>query len=129
MKALKFTLAGRVYHLLFNGAALFEVEDRFGGANRLIETALCSGREAFEALCEGFSILAEQGELARRALGYDPEPMVDKEEIRALVTPLELVEMRSALVRAVMLGFGREIESEEDTDLVLLELSQKKTKS
>lgn len=123
------TLAGQDYYLVFNGLAMFEVNDRYGGATKLLDAVDAPGREGFEALCGGLAILAEQGELARRALGYDKGPMLAEEAIRTLATPAEIAPLRTALVTAILSGFGREVESDQDVDLGLLELEQKKRAS
>jgi hypothetical protein len=127
LKARRITLAGQDYYLTFNGAAMFEVDDRFGSATKLLDAVNVPGSKGFDALCGGLAILAEQGELARRALGYDRGPVLTEETVRALTAPTELASLRTALVTAILVGFGREVESEQDVDLGLLELEQKKT--
>lgn len=127
MKARRITLAGQDYYLVFNGLAMFEVDDRFGSATKLLDAVNTTGRDGFEALCGGLAILAEQGELARRSLGYDKGPMLAEETIRTLATPAEIAPLRTALITAILAGFGREVESDQDVDLGLLELEQKKT--
>ena len=128
MKAFKVSLAGQDYYLTYNGAAMFEVEDDFGGVSQLMGAVQLSGREGFENLCQGLAILAEEGELARRALGYDPGPIPSAETFRALIPPTEVPAMQLALNTAILAGYGREVEQDEDVDLGLLELEQKKTK-
>lgn len=129
MKSVKITLAGQEYYLLFNGAAMFEFEDSFGGSNAYFDKSAGSGRESFDATCKAVSILAQQGELARRALGYDKGPMLSEETVRACTTPLESVALRRAAGNAIIAGYGREVESDEDVDLGLVELEQKKTRN
>lgn len=125
MKARKITLAGQDYYLVFNGAAMFEVNDRFGSASELLEAIGKTGRDGFQALCNGLALLSEQGELARRALGYDKGPILQADTARALIEPKETTPMRAALSAAILAGFGREVESNEDVDLGLIELAQK----
>ena len=126
MKARRITLAGQDYYLVFNGAAMFEVEDRFGSSSKLLEDIGTPGRDGFAALCGGLAILAEQGELARRALGYDKGPILAEATVSTLTIPAELTPLRKALMAAIMAGYGREVESDQDVDLGLLELEQKK---
>ena len=128
MKAAKITLAGQDYYLLFNGAAMFAFEDAFGGSNAYLEKAVAGDRAGFEAVCEAAAILAEQGELARRALGFDKGPIPDKALYLTCAAPSDLIALRQASLDAIMAGFGREVESEEDVDLGLLELERKKGK-
>ena len=83
----------------------------------------------FSAACKAAAILAEQGELVRRGLGYDPEPMTDAETIAATMAPSEIAALKVAIPSALTLGYGREIEADADeVDLGLAELNtQKKT--
>lgn len=129
MKAVKFTLAGREQYLSLTVEALACIEERFGSIDALIELLSDGGREGVSAACEAAAILAEHGELARRALGYDPAPMVDKETIHAALSPKEAVDLRLVIPAVISLGFGREVEPENDeVDLGLAELNaQKKT--
>ena len=127
MKAIEYKLNEETYYLVFNGAAMFEFDDHFGGAGNLLDAVKTVKKDTIERLCEATAILAEQGELVRRTLGYDKGPIPTLEQIKTVATPLDVIGMRTAVINAVMAGYGREIEADEDTDLVLLELSQKKT--
>lgn len=129
MKTVKTALAGQEYYLAFNGAAMFAFEDAFGGSNAYLEKVGAGGRESFEAVCEAAAILAEQGELARRIMGYDRGPIPDKELFLTCAAPTDLIALRTATLNAIVAGYGREVESGEDTDVGLVELEQKKTKS
>ena len=128
MKATKITLAGTDYFLVFNGAAMFEFEEAFGGTGQFMDRIKAGGRDSFSAVCQAAAILAQQGELARRALGYDGGPMLEEEKVRALATPMEAAELQRAVVNTIIAGYKRDIPSEEAEDLGLLELEQKKTK-
>lgn len=95
----------------------------------MIEAIKGDTREGFSAACKAAAILAEQGELVRRSLGYDPEPMTDAETIAATMAPSEIAALKVAIPSALTLGYGREIEADADeVDLGLAELNtQKKT--
>lgn len=130
MKAVKIELAGRERHLCFTVEAMFQVEEAFGGPSQLLDAMARPGREGFTAACGAAAILAEQGELARRSMGYDPEPPAEAAEIAATLSPAGLIGLRSAVAAAITLGFGREVAAENDeVDLGLAELNaQKKTR-
>ena len=128
MKAVKLTLAGKMHYLTYNGEAMFAVQDEFGGAEELLKALEPNDRESFSALCRAAAILAEQGELARRDLGYEPQTIVNADELQRMAMPADILAMKQAIPQAMTLGFGREVESENDeVDLVLAELDQKKT--
>lgn len=129
MKAVKITLAGRERYLAFTGEAMFQIEEKFGAASKLLETMKGNTRAAFSAACEAAAILAEQGELARRHLGYDKAPIIDAETIQATTAPSGIAALKLAIPAAIELGYGREVKEERDeVDLGLAELNaQKKT--
>lgn len=127
MKAVKAVLAGRAQYLAFTVDAMFQIQEEFGGPGGLIELLQGDGRESYSAACRAAVILAEQGELARRALGYDPAPMVDAAAISATLSPEEAVALKRAVIAAISLGFGRELTDEDDeVDLGLAELNEQK---
>ena len=130
MKAVKLTLAGKTHYLTFNGEAMFVIGEAFGGAEALLGEIEPNTRESFHTLCEAVAILAEQGELTRRDLGYTPERLYTAAEFQRFAMPENIVSMKRAIPQAITLGFGREIEPEsenEEVDLALAELDQKKT--
>lgn len=130
MKAVKIDLAGRTRHLAFTVEAMFQIQEIFGGPGELIDAIRENTRESFEAACKAAAILVEQGELVRRGLGYDPEPITDAGTIASTMAPSEIVALKMAIPAAISLGYGREVEPENDeVDLGLAELnSQKKTR-
>ena len=127
MKAVKINLAGRERHLCFTVEAMFQIEERFGGAQELTDTMEANSRTGFEAVCGAAAILAEQGELCRRSMGYEPEPLCSAEDIAVTMVPTELARLKLAVVSAITLGYGREIRPENDeVDLGLSELNEQK---
>ena len=127
MKAVKINLAGRERHLCFTVEAMFQIEERFGGAQELTDTMEANSRTGFEAVCGAAAILAEQGELCRRSMGYEPEPLCSAEDIAVTMVPTDLARLKLAVVSAITLGYGRGIRPENDeVDLGLSELNEQK---
>lgn len=129
MKAVKVTLSGQDYYLAFTGEAMFAFEDAFGGSNAYFEQAADNSRDAFGAVCKAAAILAEQGELARRAMGYNKGPIPTEEMLAACSTPADLLRLRQANLTAIIAGYGREVEADDAVDLDLAELDQKQGKN
>lgn len=129
MKAIKITLAGRERHLAFTGEAMFKIGEEFGGTTELLKKTEANNRDGLAAAIRAAVILAESGELARRYMGYDPEPMLDGDVLAATITPAEIAPLKLAIPAAITLGYGREVTDENDVvDLGLQELNaQKKT--
>lgn len=130
MRAVKIDLAGRTRYLAFTVEAMFQIQEVFGGPGELLDAIRENTREGFEAACKAAAILAEQGELARRHFGYDPEPITDAGTIAATTAPSEIAALKLSIPAAVSLGYGREVESgDSEIDLGLAELNeQKKTR-
>lgn len=129
MKAIKLTLAGRERYLAFTGEAMFKIGEEFGGTTELLKKTEANNRDGLAAAIRAAVILAESGELARRYMGYDPEPMLDGDALAATITPAEIAPLKLAIPVAITLGYGREVTDENDVvDLGLQELNaQKKT--
>ena len=129
MKAAKITVGEVSYSLVLDGEAMFQIRDDFGGTKLLLEAVEPDTREAFEATCAAAALLAERGELIRRGLGYEPGKIPERDDFRLLVRPFEVVDLKNAVIKAITLGYGREVEAEDggEYDEGLEELNQKKT--
>lgn len=127
MRTVPVTLGGVTYHLLLNGAALFDLYDRFGDTGSLADHLQGGGRKAFENTCFFLERLAEQGELWRRYLGYGHGPLPTAGQFFVSLSPMEAAAAKGAVMEALAVGFARE-EAEKPgmVDKVLLAL-QKKT--
>lgn len=132
MKTIEFKLGAKVLHLYFNGEAMFQAndldkdlpDDSPDWIARMLDNTL----EGKRTLCKVAHILATQGELSRRYLQYNPERIPTEEEINLLLTPMALVGLRSAVMKAIDDGYAAPSQDDDgDIDLGLLEL-EKKTK-
>lgn len=127
MRTTPFPFRGQTFHLLLNAAALFAIYDRLGDTDSVARHITGNSKAAFENTCFYLAVLAEQGELLRRHMGYDREPIPSEELFRVGLRPLEAATAKGAILEAIAAGFAREAAAEpKETDLGLLEL-QKKT--
>lgn len=126
MNHVKINLGGREHFLLFNGYAMFQIQERFETESKMLEQISARTAAGFDSLCDVLLLLMEQGELARRYEGHEPCKLPDKEELQVIISPLECVEMQKAVLKTILAGIGREVE-EAEKDLGLAELEQKKT--
>lgn len=128
MKAVKIMLAGKERFLAFTAEAMFDLQEKYGGISEIMEKTGEDTREGFLVSCDVAAILSQQGELARRHLGYGPEAMIEAEDIAKTTTPEKIMGLKLAIPAAISLGYGREVADEnEEVDVILLELNQKKT--
>ena len=117
------TFHSKEYYLLYNGAALFAVQDHFDGKD-LADIGQVDTREGFAELAALIAILSEQGELARRYMGHEAGEILSAEAVLTLANFADMVYLRHAVMQALLAGHQREIEGEE-IDLGLIELQKK----
>lgn len=128
MKIVRFECNGQTYSLCFNGAALFAMQEKFGDGFDIGFVLSGTGADGFAALCWMLSLLAEQGELARRYCGYDPQTIPTQDLFAVTLGPIDTLRGKKAVLDAFRLGFAREIKDSRGIDLYELEY-QKKTGS
>ena len=125
MKTTEFSLNGQTYHLCLNGAALFDIYEKYGSKGFVTDHVKGNGKKSFEATCWILAKLAEQGELVRRYLGHDRGPIPSEGLLRAMLSPRDVPEAKAAITEAVRRGFEREKKEDGPVDLGLLELEKK----
>lgn len=113
--------------LYYNASAMFALQEYTPEGKDLFDTIVSVDAPGFHALCRTAHILAEQGELMRRYLGYDRERILSEGEINLLMTPADYLGLRTAVVQAINAGYASDRKSEEDqdVDIGLLELEKK----
>ncbi|GHU92942.1 hypothetical protein FACS1894208_01220 [Clostridia bacterium] len=117
----------REYYLLLNGYALMELNERYGGTDKLMQMLCAHTSECIAALFDMFVTLCEHGELARRYLGYEHAPIPQTSEIIERATLDDTFTLRNAVIETIGRGFTREITDEnEEIDIGLAELNKSK---
>lgn len=61
--------------------------------------------------------MAEQGELVRRQFGYTAGEIPDAQTFALLVEPYRLGALKNAVIRAITIGYGREITRRATTNM------------
>ncbi|HMM30667.1 MAG TPA: hypothetical protein PKB13_02700 [Clostridia bacterium] len=129
-RMIEFDLAGRKVHLNYSIDVMFTVIEQYGEVKKVLEQIDEDTRESFALVREMFLLLANDGELCRRAAGYDPQPFIVEQDISLRLSPYELVALREAIVKAIVAGYNRETKNEaEEVDVGLQKLAQKKTET
>lgn len=133
MKWIDFSLREQTYHLALTAQALFTIYDRYGYTADIVGDLHLQDADlqGFNNTLWLFALLAQQGELQRRHLGYPPEPLCSVDALRILTEPLDYPAMLTAITEAIRAGFIRAVPESEEEDLVLAELdaAQKKKKT
>lgn len=132
MQHIDFEFNGQVYALSFTAEALFMTYDKFGVTDDILSTThiLEPTQEGWKNCCWIAALMASQGELQRRHLGHDPQPMVSVEDLRLGFMAADSIRLRQAVRDALEQGFHRDVpqEEEEEVNLVLLEREQAEKK-
>lgn len=134
MKHIDFDFNGHTYALSFTAEALFTVYDKFGvssdilGSTKVLEPTA----EGWKNCCWLAALMASQGELQRRHLGHDPQPMLTMEELRTGIMAADSIRIRQAVRDALEQGFRREVpdpDADQEVNLVLLEREEAEKKA
>lgn len=129
-RMIEVNLGGERRYLNFSVEVMFDMEDVFGSLDAAMDLLKQNGREGFDTFQWFFIHMANDAELARRAEGYDPMPMLKADDILTHLHPLEYMELVGAVVNAINAGYTREKAGEDnEVDVGLEELHQKKTKN
>lgn len=130
-RIIKTTIAGIERQLCYSVSVMFDMTDKYGNIQKALDIIQNDGRDSFDAV-KWFAIkMANEGELCRRDAGYDPLPMVTEKDISPHMAPIDYAVLRAAVVDAIGIGYRRDIDDdeEEEKDLGLEELTEKKTKA
>ena len=113
---------GKEYWLVY-----FEIKERYG--TDPFERLRADDRSGWDCAIGCLLILAREGELCRRYMGYEPLPMLDEETLRRTVLPDGVVNVKNAVAEAIFAGMRIENALKDDSpvDVGLLEF-EKKTK-
>lgn len=126
MRIIPYQQGGQTWYLLLNGAALFDIYEKFGSKGFVLDHIKGNGKKSFGPTCWMLAKLAEQGELLRRYQGYDKGLIPSEERFRLCLSPLDVLQAKEAIALTVQEGFRREEEEEHrEVDKGLLELEKK----
>ena len=119
------TVNGTEYYLLYDGEAIFRIQDEFG-AGILPELSLREKGSA-ERILRVCEILTEQAVRKCKKYGIDAPVFKTSEFNESDVMPYMYIDIQKACMDAANIGFERELQKEdEEVDLILLK-RQKKT--
>ncbi len=120
------TINGEERVLNYSVEIMFKVNEKFGGVNQALDAIRPDTKEAFDAV-KWFAVeLVNDGELCRRAAGYDKKDMLKPEDISLRMAPLDYILLKEKVIKAIYAGYQRETENKDEIDLGLAELNEKK---
>lgn len=126
MRLIPFEFNGTTYHLLLNGAAMFDIYDKYGDKGSVTDHFQGNTRAAFEATCWYLEKLSGEGERFRRWQGLDKGAFLSAEDLKVCLMPLDVPIARASLKTAIYAGFAQEEKGPpQEIDKGLLELEKK----
>ena len=125
-KTVSVTYGGKEYFLAYNAWAMFQIQD-LSPEKGVMEVLAAQGGEGFSLFCKAAELMSEAAEGICRYEGRETGEPLKSEQIANMARPVDVLELRRAMLEAVAHGYGREMrEEEEGIDVGLAEL-QKKT--
>lgn len=132
MKYTEHTFEGVTRRLSFTAGALFKIYEKYGYTSSIVSTLeLDKGTEkGWNNTCWLYVLFAQQGAAQLRSLYLDAPPLITYDQLRTQASPADMAEIRKAVFDALELGFLRDRKptEEEEQDMVLLELEERKKK-
>ena len=116
---------GKEYWLVYTADAYFDLNEKYG--TELFEKLRAADRSGYDTAVGCLLVLAREGELCRRYMGYGESPMLTEEEIRRTVLPDGISNVKEAVMKALLSGMRVENhrESDEPVDIGLMEFEKK----
>lgn len=117
---------GQEVCLAYTVGAMFQTNDLLNENEQAMDLMNGNNVEDFERFCKTVSILAMCGKQVREFEGLPATATPDEKELMACMQPMEYLEIRKEAMKAIVLGFGREVVDEnEEIDLELANLEKK----
>ena len=116
---------GKEYWLVYTADAYFEIKEQYG--TEPFDRLRADDRSGWDCAVGCLLILAREGELCRRYMGYEPLPMLDEETIRRTVLPDGVVNVKNAVAETIFAGMriANAKKDNQPVDIGLLEFEKK----
>lgn len=116
---------GKEYWLVYTADAYFEIKEQYG--TEPFDRLRADDRSGWDCAVGCLLILAREGELCRRYMGYEPLPMLDEETIRRTVLSDGIVNVKNAVAEAILAGMriANAKKDNKPVDIGLLEFEKK----
>lgn len=121
-------LKGKFRPLNFSINVMFDAADKFGSMAEAFNAIDKENRSGADAIRWFLVQMANDAELVRRKEGYDRGDMLEEADV-VINTPADYRIFKQAVLKAIEIGYTCEVESEEEVDLGLRELNEKKEKA
>jgi len=105
---------------------MFKVNEKFGGVNQALDALEDDTRECVQNVLWFAVELANDGELCRRQMGLEPRAMLRHGDLTLRMKPIDFALLKHNVIKAITEGYRQEVDTDEEIDLGLAELNEKK---
>lgn len=117
------------YYLNYSIEIMFAMSEKFNNISAALDTINLENKSGYEAVKWFFVNMANDGELCRRAMGYDHSKMLTMGDVSMRISPFDFQEIKRAVVEAIIKGYQRKSDENAEVDLGLTELESKKVQA
>lgn len=121
-------IKGKFRPLNFSINVMFDAADKFGSMKNAYDIIDKESKEGVEAIRWFLAQMARDAELVRRQEGFDHDDMITEDDV-VIDNPGIYRVYKIAVIKAIDIGYTCEIENEQEVDLGLQELHEKKEKA
>lgn len=128
-RMVKVNIGGIDRYLNYSVEVMFDVQDKYGNLDSLFDILNKDGKETLETLTWLIVRMANDGEMCRRAQGYDHSEILKDSDLMGL-SPYDYMFLKNAAAKAINYGYRREVPDDEqkEIDLGLRELQENEEK-
>lgn len=129
-RLIEFEFNGRTLTAYCPAAAIYDIYEKFGTSDDIAEAShfLDPTRDGWDACCWILAEFCRWGELWRRQMGEDAQPMVSVSELQ-MAPPEDSVRFRELITQTISAGLRRDVPGkgeDGETDLVLQRIEAQK---
>lgn len=125
MKTHEFEFNGKQHRLIYNAAAMFEINDMLAEGESLFSLLGESTQRAFDITCRALQVMSQQARIVDKFSCRELLPEVNYDEIYSMTAVHEMVQLRSEVLKAITAGMHRDEVQNGPIDLDLMETNSK----
>lgn len=125
MKTHEFKFNGKQHRLIYNAAAMFEINDMLAEEESLFSLLGESTQRAFDITCRALQVMSQQARIVDKFSCRELLPEVNYDEIYSMTAVHEMVQLRSEVLKAITAGMHRDEVQTGPIDLDLMEANSK----
>ncbi len=122
-RSVEIKIKEHTYALVYTVGVMFDAMEHFDDAS-IIEAINMPRKQGLENLLWLASAMSAAGEALRQENGHDAQLIIKPDTFFKGLLPFEFVELKTAVLKAIKLGYIRDIK-EGEIDLVLADLQKK----